>query len=151
MNRRVIIFSVVTALCYVGAIALFEFEGTVAIAINFLRVALAAAVLIIYIPAVTHIFKDVPPPRRDYLLAGIILTWGSAIGFAISNEVGRIFKTDTSIFTNPVAGAFSLLLVLGGLFHLMAPGTASKTRTLVAVAIGVVIGVAVVFIAPLFR
>lgn len=151
MSSKLIVASLAVALLYVGAVALIGFEGFIALTINFLRVAFAAAVLIIYIPTLSEIFREVPPPRRDYLLAGIILTWLSAICFAISNEAGRIFGTETSIFISPVAGAFSLLLVLGGLFHLLAPGTASVNKTLIAAAIGAAVGGAVVFIAPLFR
>lgn len=151
MSNKLIIASVVITVLYVGAVLLIGFEGFIALVINFSRVALAAAVLIIYIPALSQIFREVPPPRRDYLIAGIILTWMSGLGFAISNEAGRIFQYDTSIFTNSIAGSFSLLLVLGGVFHLLAPGMASAKKNIVAVLIGIVVGVVVVFIAPLFR
>lgn len=151
MSNLLIILTVAVTLLYVGAVAVFGFDGPIAMSINYLRVTLSAAVLIVFIPTLSLIFQEVPPPRRDYLLAGIILTWMSAIGFAVSNEAGRIFDYDTSIFTNPISGAFSLMLVLGGVFHLLAPGVASVRKSFIAVAFGSAIGFLVVFVAPLFR
>lgn len=127
------------------------FEGPVALTVNFFRVTLAVAVLIIYVPVITTIFQEVPPPRRDYLLAGIILSWASALLFAIGNEAGRIFDIDMSIFLNPIAGFFSLLLVSGGVFHIIAPPPTDNKTRIYALIIGVLISIGLVFIAPLFR
>lgn len=124
----------------------------IGLGINFFRVTVAVTVLVIYVPALGTIFREVPPPNRDYLIAGIILTWTSGVCFAVWNEAGRIFHVTTSIFTSPVAGFFSLLLVLGGIFHLRAPyATSHRGRNVVAVVIGVVVGAALVFVAPLLK
>lgn len=142
----------VTAL-YAALVLLFEFEGPIAIGMNFTRVSLTFAVLILYVPVLTIIFKQVPPPSRDYLLAGIICDRLSSFLFSVSNEAGRVFQYDTSVFTNPVAGYFSLLLIAGALFYIAAPDATvmnTKRRT-VAISIGVIVGVLVVFVAPLFR
>lgn len=151
MSPKLIVASVAVTLAYVIVVALFGFEGFVAVAINFGRVALAAAVLIIYIPALHDIFREVPAPQRDYLLAGIILTWSSGELFAINNEFARIFGITNSVYHNPVSGSFSLLLVLGAWFHLRAPGTGSSLKTVIAIAIGICVGAIVVFVAPLFH
>lgn len=134
---------------YTVLVMLVGFEGFVAYAIHFSRVAVGVAVLAIYLPAMTVLFQEIPPPRRDYLLAGILLTWLSAISFAVWNEMGRSFGMVTSIFLSPVAGFFSLLLVLGGLFHFLAPGTSNTRHKLLAISIAIVAAL-VVTILPLF-
>lgn len=127
------------------------FSGPLALGVNFLRVAVAVGVLIFYVPAIASIFIEVPAPRRDYLLAGIVLSWSSALLFAIGNEAGRIFDIDMSIFLNPVGGFFSLILVSAGVFHLVAPAVETNRSRYIAMAIGVVLSAALVFLAPLFR
>lgn len=137
---------------YIGLVSLIGFADRIALAINFFRVAVAAAVLVLYVPMLPTIFQEVPAPRRDYLIAGIILSWGSAEFFAIGNEFGRIFRVDMSIFLNPIAGFFSLMLCIGGIFHFSAPDLTDAQRLrLVAVAVGLIMGLLVVFVAPLFR
>lgn len=136
---------------YVVSVWLIGFEGVVALTLHFGRVSVAVAVLILYIPAITVIFNEVPPPRRDYLLAGIILTWLSGVSFSLWNEMGRVFGVDTSIFTSPIAGMFSLLLLTGGVFHLIAPDTGGARPRAIALVIGILVAVGVVIIAPNFR
>jgi len=136
---------------YIGLALLIGFSGPIAITVNFLRVTVAFAVLMLYLPAITNIFHTVPPPSRDYLIAGIVLSWLSSLTFAIWNEAGRIVHVDTSIFTSPIAGFFSLLLVLGGFFHLQAPYVGSYSKKAIAVLVGVAMAIVVVMIAPLFR
>lgn len=136
---------------YVVAVMLFGFPGAVAYSVHFTRIAVTAAVLVLYIPSIASIFTEVPPPRRDYLLAGIVLTWLSGILFSTWNEAGKVAGVDTSIFTSPVAGFFSLLLLLGGIFHLIAPGTNRKSTKVIALVAGLIIAIGIVLIAPLFR
>lgn len=150
MSIRLVVWSAAATALYIFVVALLGFQGFIANALNFWRVVLSVAVLIVYIPTISEIFREVPPPRRDYLLAGIILTWLSAICFSVSNEAGRIFGYPTSVYVNPLAGAFSLLLVLGGLFHLLAPGTATIKNSIIAVTVGILVGATVLFIAPMF-
>lgn len=136
---------------YAIIVVLFGFEGPVALAIHFARIAVTVAALIVYIERLPTIFEEVPPPRRDYLLAGINFMLASAVCFSFWNEAGRIFDVDTSIFTNAVAGLFSLFLVVGAGFALIAPDTGGKMIRVIAVAVGVVLSIGLVFIAPLFR
>lgn len=150
---KMILSILAIGLLYVVTVMSFGFEGPIALIINFGRVSLAVAVLFIYLPTLGVIFKQVPAPSRDYLLAGIILTWLSGFLFAVSNEAGRIFNYDTSIFTNPVAGFFSFLLVAGAVFHIVAPDNQDgrERRRFMALVVGGIVGFLVVFIAPLFR
>lgn len=141
-------------LAYVTMVTMFGFSGFVAYAVQFWRIAVSVAVLIIYIPALATIFREVPPPGRDYLLAGIILTWLSSVSFSTWNELGRVFGTDVfdgRIYSGSVAGFFSLLLVAGGVFHLLAPSTAKRTTRLFAMVVGGLVATMFVVIAPYFR
>lgn len=151
LKRSIWLMLLAGVVLYVTLVALLGFPGLVALAVHFGRVATAVAVLILYIPVLATIFDEVPPPRRDYLLAGIILTWLSAVCFSFWNEAGRVFGVDTSIFTNAIAGFFSLLLVVGGIFHLIAPDVGGGKMRTVAIVIGVILGAGLVFVAPLFR
>lgn len=141
---------IVVLASYAVLVALFGFAGPVALAIHFVRIAVTVAALIVYIQKLPTIFEEVPPPRRDYLLAGINFMLLSAVCFSFWNEAGRIWKVDTSIFTGPVAGLFSLFLVVGAGFAFIAPDTGKKTRA-IAIAVGIVLSVGLVFVAPLFR
>lgn len=144
-----LLFSVMAA--YVVSVLLFGFPGVVAYSVHFLRIAVTIGVLVLYIPSITSIFTEVPPPRRDYLLAGIVLTWLSSISFSTWNEAGRITGVDTNVFSSPVSGFFSLLLVFGGAFHLVAPNTSSKHTKIIALISGLIIATAIAIIAPYFR
>lgn len=152
-NWKWLAFIVAVPIVYALLVLVVGFEW-LAIPIHFGRVMFAAAVLILYIPVIATVFNTVPPPSRDYLLAGILFTWTSAIGFAFWNEIGRTFEVDTSIFTNPIAGFFSLLLVIGGAFHVIAPprtGMGISRRRWVAVSIGIVIAIAIAVVSPWLR
>lgn len=140
---KLLIGAAVAAVLYAAIVLIFGFMGVVAGTVHFGRVALATAVLIIYVPLIATIFKEVPAPRRDYLIAGIILTWTSALGFAVWNELGRRLGVATSIFVSPVAGFFSALLVAGALFHIVAPD-ADRHRRVVALVVGVLVGAIVI-------
>ena len=136
---------------YVAAVYVIGFEGRVALAIHFARFAVGVTVLAIYIPSVPHIFSTVPAPGRDYLITGIILTWLSNDAFSLWNEAGRLWGVDTSVFTNPVAGFLSLVVLTGGLFHIVAPSIPKRGRRLVAVSLGLISSTLLVFVAPMFR
>lgn len=151
LRRSVWLSLLATVVLYLSLVVLFGFADIVALGVHFGRVSVAVAVLILYIPVLATIFEEVPPPRRDYLLAGIILTWLSAVCFSFWNEAGRVFGVDTSIFSSPIAGFFSLLLVVGGVFHLIAPDVGRGRTRLIAILIGVLLGAGLVFVAPLFR
>lgn len=151
---RMILLFIVAALVYFGTVMLLGFEGPVAVSINFSRVTIATTVLILFVPALPYIFKSIPPPARDYLLAGIILTWASNFLFSISNETGKIFDAwDSSVFTNPIPGFFSFLLVMGGIFHMLAPDSEENRfrRRGVALAVGAIVAALVTLVAPQFR
>jgi hypothetical protein len=50
-----------------------------------------------------------------------------------------------------VAGLFSLFLIIGAAFLLVAPNTGETRRKTVAIAVGAILGFGLAFIAPLFR
>lgn len=127
------------------------FQGPVALTIHFIRIVVTVAALVQYIPMLPSVFQEVPAPRRDYLLAGIVFMLLSAVCFSFWNEAGRIFGVDTSIFTGPIAGLFSMFLIVGGSFVLVAPDTGGKGLRRIAVAVGITLAVWLVFIAPMFR
>lgn len=152
---RLVLIIIAVALLYTILVTLVGFEGPVAVSLNFFRVTFSTAVLILFIPFLKFIFEKVPPPQRDYLLAGIVCMWLSNLNFALSNEAGKIFpeKWDSSVFTNPVPGFFSLLVVVAGVAHFFAPDFVRNAthRRIVALSIGVVVGGLMAFVAPLFR
>lgn len=115
------------------------------ISIHFGRVMFAVAVLWLYIGLIRKVFVEVPPPSRDYLVTGIILSWISSLLFAFWNEAGAQFDWDRSIFTSPIAGYFSLILVTAGLFHWLAPNVSIGTR-IVAAAVGSVVAFLIVVV-----
>jgi hypothetical protein len=106
-------------------------------------------VLLLYIPAIKLIFVEVPAPRRDYLIAGIICTWLSGVGFSISNALGKSFGWDTSVFTSPVAGFFSLLLVSGGALHVIAPQLTHGITRREALMLGALFAIVIAFLLPM--
>lgn len=136
----------VGTLVYGVLVWLLGFPGFLAYAVHFGRVAIAVAVLTIYVPVVSSLFREVPAPRRDYLLAGILLTWLSSMSFAIWNEMGILYGVQTSIFVSPIAGFFSLILVVGGLFHYFAPGVIVGHRRYLALALGIAAGIFIVLL-----
>lgn len=139
---------------YTVIVNVFEFEGVIAFAIHFSRIALTVAALIMYIPMIPTIFEEIPPPRRDYLLAAVNFMLLSATCFSFWNEAHRIWpEVDNDIFTGPVAGLFSLFLCVGAGFALVAPDTSGdgKKVRIIAIVVGSVVSVGLVFIAPLFR
>lgn len=151
---RLVLLGIIFTLLYGILVTLVDFEGPIALSINFLRVGLSASVLILFIPFIRWIFKTVPPPQRDYLLAGIVCQWVSVFGFSLSNEAGKIFSGwDSSVFSNPIPGFLSVLVVAAGIAHVFAPDYKSHVarRRIVALTIGATISVLVVFVAPLFR
>lgn len=140
-----------TFFIYVALVLTLGFSGPVAYSVHFLRIAISIGVLWVFIPALPYIFNQVPPPGRDYLLAGIVLSWASNLSFSVWNEAGLQWGVDRNIFTSPVAGFFSLLVAAGGAFLLMAPSTDKPRTRYFALAAGLIGATALVFIAPYFR
>lgn len=117
--------------------------GYLALPIHFGRVMFGAAVTALFLPLVPFLFKK-PIQREDYLLASIFFTWTSALGFANLNDIGQTFEINRSIFTSPIAGFFSLLLVIGGVFAVIAPPPDAKFYRTVAISIGIINALVVV-------
>lgn len=152
MNRLSVWLSLlVVFLAYGTLVAIFGFPGMVALSIAFGRAAVSIAVLWIFIPYMSKLFDSIPPPGGDYLRMGVTLMWLSNTAFSFGNEYGRITDTDMSIFTNPVAGFFSLLVLCGGAFHLLAPTTEKPRTKYIAVGVGLIGATALVGVAPYFR
>lgn len=152
---RLFLLGIIVLFCYVCLVLLIGFEGPLAVSLNFLRVTSSAAVLILFIPFMKFIFEKVPPPQRDYLLAGIVCQWLSVFLFSLSNEAGKIWPEtwDSSVFTNAIPGFFSLLVVGAGVAHFFAPDfrTHAIRRRIIAITIGATLGGFMAFVAPLFR
>jgi hypothetical protein len=140
----------VTAI-YAALLATVGFPPWLSYGIHFARAVIVMAVLILYLPSIRWIFSSVPPPYRDFLLGGIILTEMSNTLFSVWNEAGRVFDVDTNVFTSPVSGFFSIVLALGGVAFLKAADTANSRRWAYALGIAILSGVGLVFVAPLFR
>lgn len=136
---------------YLIVTSLFTFEGPIALSIHFSRIALTVAGTIVYVRKLPDLFDEIPTPRRDYLIAGVIFFFLSAVCFSVWNEAGRVFGVDPSIFTSPIAGLFSLFLVVASTFVLIAPDQRVREIRIAALIIGAVVSVGLVFIAPLFR
>lgn len=154
-NRKWLLFAVAVVAAYISAVMLFGFIS-IANFIHFGRVALPFAVLFLFVQRLPELFREVPPPRRDYLIACIICLTLSLVGFSLWNEAGRQFGVNTSIFTNPIAGFLSLIAVIGSAFGLVAlprdvNGEWGNRRKLIALGVGLVVGTMVVVVAPLFR
>lgn len=150
MNERLwLIFAGMLA-GYIGLVMLFGFEGPIAWTIAFGRLTVWIAFLILYLPALEIIFNEVPAPRRDYLVLGLILNGLSGDGFSVLNALGRTFRMDTSIWTSPTAGFFSLLLLGSGVACVVAPtlkigGTTRKESLLY----GAIFAIAILVVLPM--
>lgn len=142
---------------YAVLVSLFGFEGPIALTIHFTRIAVTVAALVMYFQMIGNLFEGIPPPRRDYLVGSIIFYLLSAVYFSNLNEAGRVFGVDPSVFTSPIAGIGSLLLITAAGFSLIAPDmldqkTKKKTKTrVIAIGIGLIVSVCLVIIAPFFR
>lgn len=119
------------------------------LAVHFIRSAVVMAVLIMFIPSLRFIHR--PYKNRDFLLIGIILTELSNTSFSIWNEMHRIYNVDNSIFTSPISGFFSFLLIVGGVSLLLASDVEDTRRWVIALFAAMAFGAALAFIAPLFR
>lgn len=138
---------VAVALVYFIIVQIVGYER-IGIAIQFGRVAIATAVLIIVAPELLYVFRQSPAPHRDYFFIGFFLVFLSAVGFAVFNVVGKLFDIDTNIFTSPLGGFLSLMLVAGGTFVVVVPD--DKHLKASAVGVGLVLALLVTIIAPLF-
>lgn len=151
MKATVWLFLIVMFLCYWLLVALLGFPGIVALLVAFTRTVLSIAVLWIFVPYLATLFSKIPPPGGDYLRMGVTLMWISNTLFSFGNEYGRITNVDMSIFINPVAGFFSLLVPCAGAFCLLAPTTEKNITKYIAIGVGIIGATALVFIAPFFR
>lgn len=136
---------------YAGVVSIFTFAGMVALSIHFTRIAVTVAGLIIFIRMMPTLFREVPAPRRDYLIGSINFFLISLVSFSFWNEAGRIFGVDTSVFTSYVAGAFSIFAIVASVLALIAADTDGPKPKIIAVVIALVVAVALVFVAPQFR
>lgn len=136
---------------YLLIVSVFDFPGPVALSIHFVRITATIAASLIYFQMLPTMFREVPTPRRDYLFASINFFLLSLISFSIWNEAGRIFGVDTSVFTSLVAGLFSIFAIIAAVFAIIAPDTGGNRPKIIAAAIGAILSVGLVFVAPLFR
>jgi hypothetical protein len=137
------------SLAYVFSVTAFGYEDVVPF-ILYLRAAGIAAVFGVYALVVNSIFKSKKPPPSDWLLAGILLTWASALGNAITFELGQIYDFDTGIFVNPVNGFFGLLLFLGAWCHFKAMEFQNTRFKLAIMGGGMIAAVFIVFGSEIF-
>lgn len=136
---------------YVGLVAEFGYHEAIALGIHFSRTAIVLAVLIMFVPSIRYMFNTKPYRNSDFLLGGIILTELSNISFSVWNEMFRIFGVDSSIFTSPVSGFFSLMLALGGVSLLLASDVIDTNKWVFALVVALMGAAALAFIAPMFR
>lgn len=132
-------------------VSLVDFQGPVALTIHFLRITGTIAAVIIYVQLVPSIFRGKYSPAVTDIFVAINFFVLSLVCFSFWNEAGRIFGVDTSVFTSPVAGLFSLFAVIAVAFAIAAPDTGGSRPKLLALIIGAILSVGLVFIAPLFR
>lgn len=125
--------------------------ANVAIWLQFIRVIATVTALIFFIRIVPVIFKDIPPPRSDWLLFGINWFMAGTVGFSVWNEVSKIFDLDSSVYTSAVSGLFSLMLVIGSVSIAIAPDAMNRFVKIGAVMFAVLFSISLVFVAPLFR
>ena len=137
---------------YVAAVSLFGFDGPIALIINFVRAVLAVAILVYYAPALANLFKEDPPPRRDFLVMGILFMVLGAVLSTFWNEWDHVYSLGLTLFNSPVGGLVSLLLTIGFYFMITAPNV---ERPVIPKWLAILIGVAtmgsLLFMWPLFR
>ena len=138
-------------LVYICIVYLFGFTEFVAVALQFIRVSITVTGLLIFGFTAPNLFSEIPIPRRHYLKAAIIFFFLSLVCFSFFNEIGRIWGVDNSVFTNPIAGLFSLLAIIAAALAIRAPDTGETHIKLIAGIIGIVLGFGLVYIAPYFR
>lgn len=139
------------SILYVGVVAVFSFSGMIALSIHFTRIAASVAAWIIFMRMMPTLFREVPSPRRDYLIGAINFFLTSLLWFSLWNEAGRIFGVNTSVFSSPVAGAGSMYAIVACVLALIAADTDGPKPKIIAVGIAIVVAVAFVFVAPQFR
>lgn len=136
---------------YITAVGVFGFAGPIATAVHFLRFAVVTTALFIYLPSLKVMFKQIPSPGRDYLLAGFIGFMISNDYFSIMNELGKIFKFDTSVFTSWQTAIGSLMVIIAAAFSIVAPGKDRTVSPYSAGAVSTCLAVMLVFVLPLYR
>lgn len=142
---------IAVVIVYVGIVSVFPVSGAIGFSIHFTRIAASVAALIIFMRMMPTLFREVPAPRRDYLIGAINFFLLSLVCFGFWNEAGRLFEADTSPFTSPVAGAFSVFAIIASVLALIAADTGGPKPKYIAVGIALVVAIALVFVAPQFR
>lgn len=127
------------------------FEGPIALSIHFARIAFTVAGLIIFMRTMRSLIKRSKWERTDFFILSINFFLLSLVCFSFWNEAGRIFHVDTSVFTSPVAGAFSIMAIIASVSAIIALDTEGPWPKIIALAVGAVLSVGLVFVAPLFR
>lgn len=102
---------------YLVLIAVVGFEN-ISPAINFVRLAGAVTVVVVYAPVLLSLFKSKEKTSRDLLILGVILTWTSTVGLAMWAWIGLGFGLPTTILTSPVTAFFAVVMVAGAACHL---------------------------------
>lgn len=147
----VLLLILIASFC--GVVLVFPFEGVVALSIHFVRITVTVGGAIIFMPLLpARLKKNIRTwARGDYLIVAANFFFVSLVCFSFYNEAGRIFDVDTSVFTSFVAGGFSVLAIIASVLAIIAPDTGSNRPKIIAVAIGAVVSVGLVLVAPLFR
>lgn len=130
---------------------LMDFEGPAALTIHFVRITVTIAASIIYIQLVPGMFSGEHSRATVYLFAAINFFVLSLVCFSVWNEMGRLFNVDTRVLSSPVAGLFSVFAIIAAAFAILVPDTGGPRPKVLALIIGAILSVGLVFIAPLFR
>lgn len=149
MRRLVWLGLLITLLVYIGTVLLFGYGDSIALSIHFSRFALTTAALIIFLPRLDEVFAYIPAPDRHYMIFSINFILISNWLFSVWNGIGLIFKVNTNVFSSPVSGALSFLVVISCMSLLLIPSITEKKITKIrAVAVGIVAAIILVFGLP---
>lgn len=131
-------FIVIMSVLYFSATAFAEYSKEVVPIINAMRFITSLAVLLVYLPMAVRSFTKTKMEGADYLITGIAFTWLSALLLAASNEASRILQTGSFFLSVPIVGFFGMIMVMGGVFHITAPGYVSKWSVILSFVCAVV-------------
>lgn len=133
------------------AVLVFPFDGPIALSIHFTRIAVTVAGAILFMRTMRSLFRKTEWERTDYFILSINFFLFSLVCFSFWNEAGRIWDVDTSVFTSYYSGNFSLLAIVAAVSGIIALDTEGSRPKVIALAVGIVVSVGLVFVAPLFR
>lgn len=149
MRRLVWLGLLITLLVYSIAVILFGYKDPIALSIHFSRFALTTAALIIFLPRLEEVFAYIPAPDRHYMIFSLNFILVSNWLFSVWNGIGLIFGINTNVFSSPVSGALSFLVVISCVSLLLIPSiTKRKIVKVRAVVIGLLAAVVLVFGLP---